>query len=136
MTTRANVRQMPNTRLASAARSVTSPLRGYLNEHFEAVKEDGRERTSRQTAELSGAIASAVEGALLPRIDAIRAEATVLASESLSAITAILDDRMQRVTALETTIAELQATNDQLLAIVAELVKRPDGTAATLTRPA
>ena len=122
---------MPRTRLTNPARSVTNPVRRYINEHFEAVKEVVRERTAHQTTELRQALAAAVEDSLLPRIDAVRAEATANATESLAAITELFDDRMRQVAALEVKVTELQATNDQLLAIVAELVKRPDGASAT-----
>ncbi|MFT7394642.1 MAG: hypothetical protein ACI83Y_002321 [Candidatus Azotimanducaceae bacterium] len=110
---------MPRTRLTNPARSVTSPVRRYINEHFEAVKDVVRERSQ------------AVEDSLLPRIDAVRSEATVNVTESIAAITELVDDRMRQVEALEVKVTELQATNDQLLAIVAELVKRPDGAATT-----
>ena len=111
--------QMPRTRLTNPARSATSPVRRYINEHFEAVKEVVRERSQ------------AVEDSLLPRIEAVRSEATANATESLAAITELVDDRMRQVAALEVKVTELQATNDQLLAVVAELVKRPDGASAT-----
>lgn len=107
---RAIIIAMPTNPLTATTRAVFRPVRTFFNLHFESVKDEVRQRNGDQTA----AIASIVEDVLLPAVEAVRAEVNGLAEQQRCAI------------ALENALVELRQTNDQLLAVLAEFVKRPD----------
>ena len=126
---------MPSNPLATAARTVTQPMRSFLNLHFEAVKNEVRVRSSEETAALHQIVASLVENVVLPRLDAARSEAAASAAQSAASIADLVVEQRDRLTALEKSLAELRQTNDQLLAVVSALVKRPDGPLGTGAGP-
>lgn len=109
---------MPTNPLAATARAVSQPVRGFLNVHFESVKDEVRERNGEQTVTLQQTIASIIEDLVLPPMEAARAQADGLAE--------LFTEQHRRTIALEEVIVELRQTNDQLLAVLAEFAKRPD----------
>ena len=125
---------MPSNPLASAARTVTQPMRSFLNSHFEAVKNEIRARNGEQTAQLDRSITAATHAAVLPQIEASRVEANARAEHATFTTAERFDEQRHRLDAMAATLADLQHTNDQLLAVVSELVKQPDGPLGTGTR--
>lgn len=89
----------------------SDPIRTYFNRHFEAVKDEVRRRTADAHEQTVEAVA---------RVDASEAERV----EQLSGK---VDELSQQIDELADLVGELRATNDQLLAIVAQRVERPDG---------
>jgi hypothetical protein len=99
--------------LGRAARSATAPVRGYLNDHFEMVKQEVR--TSRPGAVAAG------DPAAWERVAELE---SVLAEQSLhqARVLARLSDE---VAALSARVAELDRVVRQVAEIVAPPVAEP-----------
>ena len=98
----------PLSRLASA---VTAPVRGYVNNHFEAVKDEVRMQSGRSHDQVVASI-TAVDQHQAERADRLDARVAELAD---------------RVAALTAEVDELRETNRRMAAVVAPLAERADG---------
>lgn len=99
--------------MSKLARGVSSPARTYVNQHFEAVKDEVRQQIAAHGDRLAE---------LLIRFDATNAGRVA----SLSAQIARLEARVDE---LDAEIVALRGTNDQLLAVIAAGTERPESPA-------
>lgn len=85
-------------------------MRNYVNDHFEAVKDEVRRQVSDRGDEIV-------------RVVGEHADAGARRSAELSSSIAALESEIGE---LRRELLELRTTNDQLLAVVAAMTERPD----------
>lgn len=95
--------------LSKLTRAVSRPVRTFVNEHVAAIKDEIRR---------SEAANDAATGALQARLDAVEAALTTLTAE--------VERVCARVDLMRDEVNELRVTHDQVLAVVAALVERPE----------
>ncbi len=103
----------PSSRLGSALRSLTAPVRGYFNGHFEMVKSEIRSLRDR------------TDGLGLTESEAIAELASVVAETELHQ-TAAIARLTDRVDGIERELAELRRAVAAMGASIAVALDRPD----------